>query len=149
VRLTEKFVADATRPFAPGAGANIAAHTREVFSKSALRFSLPAGAGVVGTGGTLATVRAVLGARIGKTFEQTDPLITLAHLRELVASLGGLSLAERKKISGLPPARADVFPTALATLIAVAEFGGFGGYENSLYNLRFGLAAEALDRAAD
>jgi exopolyphosphatase/guanosine-5'-triphosphate,3'-diphosphate pyrophosphatase len=38
-----------------------------------------------------------------------------------------------------------VFPSALATLIAVAELGGFDAYRNSLFNLRYGLAAEALD----
>ncbi len=149
VRLTEKFVADATQPFAAEDGDKIAAHVREIFAKSSFCFSLSPGAVVVGTGGTLGTVRAVLGARERKPFEQTNPNLTVAQLRELLASLGALSLAERKKIPGLPPARADIFPTALATLIAVAEFGGFGGYQNSLYNLRYGIAAEMLDRAAD
>jgi exopolyphosphatase/guanosine-5'-triphosphate,3'-diphosphate pyrophosphatase len=149
VRLTEKFVADATRPFAAEVGEKNAVHVREIFSGSPFRFSLPSGTTVVGTGGTLATVRAVLGARHGKAFEQTDPLNTVAQLRELLAFLSALSLAERKKIPGLPPARADIFPTALATLIAVAKLGGFAGYQNSLYNLRYGLAAEMLDQAAD
>ena len=149
VRLTEKFVAAATRPFAAGDGEKIAAHVRAIFSGSRFRFLLPSGTTVVGTGGTLATVRAVLGARHGKAFEQTDPLITVAQLRELLAILSALSLAERKKTPGLPPTRADIFPTALATLIAVAKLGGFAGYQNSLYNLRYGLAAEMLDPAAD
>jgi hypothetical protein len=34
---------------------------------------------------------------------------------------------------------------ALATLIAVAEWGGVSSYRNSLFNLRYGLAAAALD----
>jgi exopolyphosphatase/guanosine-5'-triphosphate,3'-diphosphate pyrophosphatase len=52
----------------------------------------------------------------------------------------------RKEVPGLPPARADVFPTALATLLAVAELGRFSAYRHSLYNLRWGLAAEELAR---
>jgi exopolyphosphatase/guanosine-5'-triphosphate,3'-diphosphate pyrophosphatase len=40
-----------------------------------------------------------------------------------------------------------VFPVALATLLAVAEFGGFAAYHNSVYNLRYGLADEALNPA--
>ena len=145
VRLTEKFVADVRQPFTTDAERKIAAHTHEVFSKSSFRFSLPANAVVVGTGGTLATVRAVRGARVAQAFEQTEPLITVAQLREQLAWLGALPLTERKHIPGLPPPRADVFPTALATLIAVAELGGFDAYRNSLYNLRYGLAAEQLD----
>jgi exopolyphosphatase/guanosine-5'-triphosphate,3'-diphosphate pyrophosphatase len=44
----------------------------------------------------------------------------------------------------MPPARADVMPAALATFIALAEHGGFGAFRNSLFNLRWGVAAEAL-----
>ena len=33
---------------------------------------------------------------------------------------------------------------ALATLLAVAEHGGFATFQNSVFNLRYGLAAEAL-----
>ena len=29
--------------------------------------------------------------------------------------------------------------------VAVAELGGFAAYHNSVYNLRYGLAAEALN----
>jgi len=144
VRLTELFVTDSSQPFSTEAAKQIAAHTREVLAASAPWLSRSADATSVGTGGTLATVRAISGARRGTTIEHTDARITVAQLRELLDWLGRLPLAERRKTAGLPPARADVFPAALATLIAVAEFGGFDGYRNSLYNLRFGLAAEAL-----
>jgi exopolyphosphatase/guanosine-5'-triphosphate,3'-diphosphate pyrophosphatase len=147
VRLTEKFVVDASQPFTADAREKIVAHTREVFSQSGFRFSLPPGAVAVGTGGTLTTVRAVIGARAGKTFEQTDASIGVAQLREVLAALGAMPLAERQHVAGLPPPRADVFPTALATVIAVAELGRFDAYQNSVYNLRYGLAAEALGNA--
>jgi exopolyphosphatase/guanosine-5'-triphosphate,3'-diphosphate pyrophosphatase len=55
-----------------------------------------------------------------------------------------MPLSTRKQVPGLPPARADVFPVALATLIAVAAYGGFAAFHNSVYNLRYGLAADAL-----
>lgn len=86
-----------------------------------------------------------MAAASSQPLDQTDAVITLVQLRDLIISLGGLSLPERKEIGGLPPARADVFPTALATLIAVAEVGGFDSDRNSLFNLRYGLAVEALD----
>ena len=63
----------------------------------------------------------------------------------MLDQLGALSLKDRRKVPGLPPGRADVFPTALATLIAIAEFGRFTAYQHSFYNLRYGLAAETLE----
>ncbi len=147
VRLTEKFVRDPGAPFAAEAEGAIAAHSRATLAAAGFTFSLPPGAATVGTGGTISTVRAILAARAGQTFEQSDSHVTVAALRSLLAELGRLSLDERKKTPGLPPPRADVFPTALATLVAVAESGGFDAYRHSLFNLRFGLAAELLGLA--
>lgn len=144
VRLTEKFVADSSAPLTVAACAAITAHTRATVAAAGFNFSLAPSSVAVGTGGTITTVRAILSARVGLSLESTDTFVSLAQLRELLAWLGALSLAERKTISGLPPARADVFPAALATVIALAELGGFSGYRNSLFNLRYGLAAEAL-----
>lgn len=144
VRLTEKFVANADAPLPRESVTAIATHCRAALAGAGFAFSLPAGAAAIGTGGTVATARAILAARVGQTLEQSDSLVTVAALRELSDQIGGLALPERKQVPGLPPARADVFPTALATLIAVADAGGFGGLRNSLYNLRYGLAAEAL-----
>lgn len=144
VRLMERFVTDPTQSLTADARAAVMAHTREVIDCSGFRFSLPPGAAAVGTGGTVTTVRTVLGAPEGKSLEGTSPVVTREQVRTLLDRLGALTLAERKKIPGLPPARADVFPVALATLLAVAELGGFDRYENSLFNLRYGLAAELL-----
>lgn len=144
VRLTEKFVVDPAAPFTSSAQGAIGAHVRDVLRRSRFTCSLPRPAMAIGTGGTVATVRAILGAQDGKTFEQTDPVITIAQLRSLLETVGALSLADRRQVAGLPPARADVFPVALATVIAVAEWGGFSEYRSSLFNLRYGLAATAL-----
>jgi len=144
VRLTERFVADVTAPFTSQATSLVAAHTREVLAQSGFTFSLPESAVAIGTGGTITTVRAILGARAGKPFEQTNPIVTTAELQGLLAWLGALPLADRKNVPGLPPTRADVFPTALATFLAVAEAGRFTAFQNSLFNLRFGLADQAL-----
>ncbi|MEY2879814.1 MAG: hypothetical protein RLZZ15_2194, partial [Verrucomicrobiota bacterium] len=122
VRLTEKFVADPAAPFSAEAGAEIARHVRAELARVGYEFGLR-GAAAVGTGGTLATVRAILGERAGVAFEATSALVTVETLHELLRWLGALPLDARRKISGLPPERADVFPTALATIIAVAEVG--------------------------
>ena len=146
VRLMEKFVADPQQPAAPSLVTDIARHVREVFARSGFTFSLSPGATAIGTGGTLTTVRTILAAKSRRTLDESDPVITVAQLAEMLAWLGALPLQERKQIAGLPPARADVFPTALATMLAVAGLGRVSAFRNSLYNLRWGLAAEALDQ---
>ncbi len=144
VRLTEKFVADAAQPFPAAAATAVADHTRATLGACGFAFSLPPGAAAIGTGGTITTVRTIFGARDGRAFEATDSTVRTSELRELLAWLGGLTLAQRQQIPGLPHARADVFPTALATFLALAEAGGFSEFRNSVYNLRYGLAEQAL-----
>ena len=145
VRLMEKFVADPTAPFSLQSGGQIAAHCRDVLARGRVTFSLPTGTAAVGTGGTMATARAILGARAGIPFERTEAVLTVGQLRELLTSLGSLPLPDRRQVPGLPQARADVFPTALATFLAIADAGHFPSFRNSLHNLRYGLAAELLD----
>ena len=145
VRLTEKFIPDATLPFSEAAARAVSAYTRQVIADAGFAFTLPAGATAVATGGSAGTVRAIAGEQAGRTFEAAESLLRTARIRDLLTTLGALSLAERKKIPGLPPTRADIFPTALATLIAVAELGRFAAFRHSLLNLRFGLAAELLE----
>lgn len=148
VRLTELCVADTTSPFSSGAHSRVAELTKDVFAKSGFHFDLPPDAPAIGTGGTLTTARAIIAARTGRRMEETDTILTVDQLRELLAYVGWFSLEERRRVPGLPAARADVFPAALATVIAVAEIGGIHAFRNSLYNLRWGLAAEALDDLA-
>lgn len=143
VRLTEMFVADPTAPIPADALARIGDHVRRMLADAALRFDLPAAA-AVGTGGTVATMRAILGAQAGLLAEQTAPLVTRDQLHDLLSALAPLSLAERRQVPGMPAARADIFPTALATILAVAEAGGFTEFRHSFYNLRYGLAAKLL-----
>lgn len=145
VRLTEIFVADPSQPFGSGEAAAVAAHVREVVSSSGFAFSLPTGCAAVGTGGTLAAVRGIQAAAEAAEAAQTDPNILVSSLRGLLRETGAMPLAARQAVAGLPPPRADVFPTALATFIALAEIGGFNAFVNSLYNLRWGLASELLE----
>ncbi len=146
VRLTERCLPDAAEPFTPADGLRVADVTRQVVGSSGFVFDLPPDATAVGTGGTFTTTRAIFAAHDGKTLEETSPTITTIQLQELLSYVGRFPLNERRKIPGLPPARADIFPTALATLIAIAELGKFNAFRHSLYNLRWGLADEALKK---
>jgi exopolyphosphatase/guanosine-5'-triphosphate,3'-diphosphate pyrophosphatase len=143
VRLTERFAKDTTAPFSAKSATRVMAHTRTEIALSGFRFDLVDAAAVI-TGGTVSTVRSIIGARTGQKAEQTSPRISLAQLRDMLDTFGAMPLEDRKKVPGLPAARADIFPTALATIIAVAETGNLTGFRHSFYNLRYGLAADLL-----
>ena len=145
VRLTESFVSNPAAILEDATRAQVAAHTRELFARARFAFDLPRTAIAVATGGTMTTVRTIYGTCAGKAFEATDSRITVVQLRELLACLGAMTLAERIQVPGVPEARADVLPAALTTMIAIAELGGFSAFRHSLFNLRWGLAAEMLD----
>jgi exopolyphosphatase/guanosine-5'-triphosphate,3'-diphosphate pyrophosphatase len=144
VRLTERFVTDPAQPLSSDDLARIAAHTRDTLVQSGFRFDLPPTTAAIGTGGTVTTARTIFGFRAGQPLADTPAFVSAAQLRELLELTARQPLPTRRQIPGLPPARADVFPTALATLLALTDLGRFSGLHNSLYNLRWGLAAEAL-----
>lgn len=143
VRLTERFVADPNAPLPATARDAIARHTQIELTRAGFRFNLPAPSAVA-TGGTVSTLRAVLGARTGQRAEEAPALVTVDQLRDTLDWLAALPLTERRSVAGLPAARADVFPTALTTLLAIAEEGEIPAFRHSFHNLRFGIAAELL-----
>lgn len=144
VRLTEKFIADTNKTLGRTSRYRVMQHVHDELVRGAFKFALPPESAAVATGGTVTTVRAIFGAKDGKTVEETDAFIPLTQLRLLLTRLARMTLAERQQVPGLPAARADIFPTALATLIVLADVAAVTGFHHSLYNLRYGLAAEAL-----
>jgi exopolyphosphatase/guanosine-5'-triphosphate,3'-diphosphate pyrophosphatase len=144
VRLTERFVAEPSLPFADSSARAISRHVRDTLLGSGFELPVPPGFAVVGTGGTLSTVRSIDAAGRGVPFDQASPLIGVAQLGELLAAVGAMDLAGRRKVPGLPPARADILPAALAILLALADVGAIQAFRHSLRNLRWGLAAESL-----
>lgn len=148
VRLTEQLVANPAAPLSSAQADAISRHVRDALTRAAVMLPVPADATVVGAGGTLTTARAIFAARSGRTFETADTRLTVAALRELLVETGRQPLDARCRIEGLASARADVFPTALATLLGVAEAGQFDTFHHSVCNLRWGLAAETLDALA-
>ena len=143
VRMTEKFIADPQAPLRPEDCTALALHVRDTLKQSGFRFNLP-GAEAVFTGGTFTSVRAIKAALHGVSLEDTPAVVTTSTIYDLLDEVCPLSLEDRKKIAGMPAAHADVFPAALVTVVTVAEFGLFERFHHSLYNLRWGLAAQAL-----
>jgi exopolyphosphatase/guanosine-5'-triphosphate,3'-diphosphate pyrophosphatase len=146
VRMTERFVADPGAPLTEASRLALAEHVQHALLTSGFPLPVPPGMRVVGTGGTLATVRAIAAADRGVAPEVGPSAISVALLRELLARVAPLPLGQRQAIAGLPAARADIFPAALVTLLALADVGRFERFQFSLRNLRWGVASDYLSR---
>ncbi len=147
VRMTERFITDVAGPLQQNEITALAVYVRDELKRSGFRFAVHAPAAVF-TGGSMSTVRAIKGARHGLSLDDTPSTIGLATLNELLDELAPLTLDERKQLPGMPTARADVFSAALVTMIALADYAHIDRFHHSLYNLRWGLAAEFLDRTS-
>jgi len=144
VRMTEMFVPSPEGPLSEETGYEIGRYVKELLLKSGFPLPVPSGYGVVGTGGTLTTIRAMVAKNRGISLESTNPMIGVAILHEILARVAPMDLAARKAVAGLAPERADVFPAALVTLLALAELGAVQAFHHSMRNLRWGVAAELL-----
>lgn len=145
VRLTERFVTDAHGPLTANSETQLRDHVRAELLR--LGFAGHPGAAAVFAGGSMTTVRAILGAEANLDLNATAPRVPVDTLRSLLDRLRPLDLVARRAIPGMPASRADVFPAALVTMITVAELGGFDAFQHSFYNLRWGLADALLDAA--
>lgn len=143
VRLSERFVGDLSAPLAAEADAAIRAHVGAVLHDAGLTFE-PRGWPAVFSGGTITTSRAIVAEARGIGLHDTAARVTTELLVALHRKLARLPLADRRLVPGLPPRRADVMPTALATVLALADFGGFTAFQHSFFNLRWGIAAARL-----
>lgn len=143
VRLTEKFIKDPAAALVQAEASALAVHVRDELKKSGFKFPLTAPPAVF-SGGSMSAVRMVKGARHQLRLEDTPPTVGIDTIKEMLDELAPLTLAERKAVPGLPAARADVFPAALVTMLAVADYAHIDAFHHSLYNLRWGLAAETL-----
>lgn len=149
VRLTERFVANREAPLAPDEIAALHHHVAATLQASGFAFHLPPHAPAIGTGGTLVSCRAILAARQGVPFAASSPRLAVEALAQLAREVGAMPLNARREIPGLPSARADVFPVAVQTVLALMGAGGFAALQHSFYNLRYGIADELLKLCAN
>lgn len=136
VRLTEAFVADPSRPFPRSVQRSIRDHLRRSIRATGFALSAP----LVGCSGGLAALRSAFARQDGSGFANAGPHLPAGRLLELGERVLGQDLGERVRISGLPPERADIFPTAFLTFQVLLELSGADGILHSLHNLRYGRA---------
>ena len=145
VRMTERFIKDPAAPLVVAETTDLARHVRDELKRSGFRFPLVAPEAVF-TGGSMTAVRVLKGAMHGLNLDETPAVVGVDQLAHLLEDLAPLTLAQRRAVPGMPAARADVLPAALVTMLAVADYAHVDRFHHSLHNLRWGLAAEALEK---
>jgi exopolyphosphatase / guanosine-5'-triphosphate,3'-diphosphate pyrophosphatase len=146
VRLTERHVRHD-----PPAGHEVAAMQAEVREKlegTPLRGDPGAPPVLIGTAGTVTSL-AAMAQRLGSYdagLVHGYPL-TLTALDALVEALGGATQAERERMPGLDPRRADVIVAGACILVEIARRAAVTQVVTSDRGLRWGLLHERLAAA--
>jgi exopolyphosphatase/guanosine-5'-triphosphate,3'-diphosphate pyrophosphatase len=87
---------------------------------------------LIATGGTITTLARI---ECGAIDHAT---ISREKVQALVRKLEAMPLAERKKVPGLPPERADIIVAGGAVILVAMEVLGAGEFTVSVRNLRYG-----------
>ena len=145
VRLSERFIQDREAALPSATQAVIREHVHASITASGFNFGPDAGP-LIATGGAVVVTRAILAAQAGRSIEAHPSHISRHAIQQLAADLSILPLHERMATPHLPAARADILPTALVTIDTVLQLAQLDGLTHSFYNLRYGLASEALAR---
>lgn len=144
VRLCERFIENKEIAISEAVESSIREHVAQALDDSAFDFS-PSDSPLIATGGAFTVCRAVMAAAAGCRLEEYNARLTRDEITQLKQRLTQLPLAKRKEIPQLPPARADIVPTALITIEQVLNTAGRDTVLHSLYNLRYGIVAEQLN----
>jgi exopolyphosphatase / guanosine-5'-triphosphate,3'-diphosphate pyrophosphatase len=123
LRLNEKF--------GEGRFAELTEHLRTTLRHELARYDLH-DRRMIGTGGTITTLARMEGGTVDHA------KISRGKLLELVQRLEAMPLAQRKKVPGLPPDRADIIVAGGAVFLAAMGVLGVNELTVSIRNLRYG-----------
>ncbi len=147
VRMTERFLADGG-PASPRQLDRLRAHVAERLA--AEPWVARTGERLVAIGGTVRNLAAAAGAAAGlPSIGVQGARLTPEALGALVDELAALPAAERRRVAGIKPARADIILAGAVVVQAVVEAGGFDGVEVTEAGLREGVFFERHLAPAD
>ncbi len=143
VRMSERFLAepDPGRPADPDQIQALREHVRERLRTSSWLQGL--GGRLVGMGGTARNLAAAAQRAAGLPTNGVQGfLLDLPALESLIERLAALPAAERAKVPGIKPARADLILAGAIVIEGVLLAGGFEGLEVTEAGLREGVFFE-------
>ncbi|HEV2770012.1 MAG TPA: Ppx/GppA phosphatase family protein [Solirubrobacteraceae bacterium] len=144
VRMTERFLPGGG-PAKPKHLKALRGHVREELKRAG--WLERSGRRIVGLGGTVRNLATAAQAEAGlPSMGVQGFVLTRDALDALVERLAALPPAERGKVTGIKPARADLILAGAVTVQAVLRAGGFDGLEVTEAGLREGIFfAQRLD----
>jgi exopolyphosphatase/guanosine-5'-triphosphate,3'-diphosphate pyrophosphatase len=145
VRMLERFILNPKGIIVQEERRALRRHVIKQLELSGFDFN-PHHASLVATGGAFTVARMCLCAPVRGVIEDTTPTLTRSALGGLADRLAAMPLAARAKIPFLPLQRADILPVALDTIVAAMDYAERCDCYHSLYNLRYGIAAEMLQQ---
>ena len=101
---------------------------------------------LIGSGGTFATLAAIMQARrTGRTGQEIQGVgVTGRELSDVLATLAALSPDDRKRVPGLRPERADIIVAGLTVADELLRWTGAVDVTMNRYGLREGLLLRML-----
>jgi exopolyphosphatase / guanosine-5'-triphosphate,3'-diphosphate pyrophosphatase len=143
VRLTRTFLGDGVSAIRPGDLEALREHALGQLAPRVPHLSAR-GMPLVGAGGALATL-----LDIQRASGEPGDRIGILTVRNWLSRLAERDLEGRRAIPGVPAARADIMPAALAVVCALADHVGAEVLQVSHYGLRQGMAALLMTDAGD
>jgi exopolyphosphatase/guanosine-5'-triphosphate,3'-diphosphate pyrophosphatase len=144
VRMTERFLAEPNQRGRPRTRdiQRLRAHVEKTLW--GIDWLRGRGGRIVATGGAVrnlaaAAQRAQHGSNGGIDLGIQGFVISAEAMEEQAAGLAAMTLAERRQVPGIKPARADIILAAALTLQTVMRVGGFDGMEATEAGLRDGI----------
>jgi exopolyphosphatase/guanosine-5'-triphosphate,3'-diphosphate pyrophosphatase len=126
-------------------GENLQRHIQEALS-AAISADRWRDAMLIGSGGTFATLASmVLGRRGEKQVGIHGTSITMDEVGQLLETLTGMSLEERRKVPGLRSERADIIVAGLTVIAELLKAVGTSCLTVSGFGLRDGLLLQMLE----
>ena len=102
------------------------AFCREIMAPYERQLSaLPSAPGMIGLGGSCTTAAAITMGREAHGESVEGKTVTLRQAMDQLHLLSGMTIEERMRVPGLPPARAMHYPLGLCILITALELCGF------------------------
>ncbi|MEJ6952141.1 Ppx/GppA phosphatase family protein [Natronospora cellulosivora (SeqCode)] len=146
VRMTERFIKDPSNKISEIDLDSIKINVKEIMEKN---LNLKKGIEkLIGLGGTITTLAAIdlaMEEYDAKKIEAYE--LSRANIIEILSSLVNKNLAERKKISGLQPGRADVIIAGTVVLLTIMDIMRINHIISSEYDLLYGVIEDMRIKA--
>lgn len=148
IRLTQMFQLDGPKAISAAQYNEVREYARSAAIRTIQQVRRHRHEVVIGTSGTIRNLAGMAALRAGRPTPTGEPWLTRAELAEVATELRRARLADRRRLPGLNPERADVIVAGAAILETLMDELGLKRIDTSRRGLRDGLLVDYLMRTA-